>query len=167
MELTTQRLLIRTFKREDVDQYADIVADWNVVRFLGNGEPHSRERAQNYVFDCIAREKASGISRYAVLLKNSEKLIGFSGFKQMEGYVDFGYRFAFDQWRHGIATEAGRAVINFGFNKFQIDQIIAGVMPENLSSMKVLDKLGFSKHTDAQNFDKKFRWYVLPRSKVV
>lgn len=167
MELPTERLLIRTFEKEDIDQYADIVADRNVVRFLGNGKPHSREQAKNYISDCIAREKASGISRYAVLLKNSEKLIGFSGFKQMQGWIDFGYRFASDQWQQGLATEAGQATIQFGFSRFRFDQITAGVMSANRASIRVLGKLGFFAHPAPRHLDKNFSWYLLNRPDAV
>ena len=64
------------------------------MRFIGDGQPKSAEVAAEYILDCIRREAATGISRYGVHLKHSDELIGFCGFKEVSGYIDFGWRYA-------------------------------------------------------------------------
>ena len=79
--IETERLLIRPFTLADVDAYAGIVADAEVMRYLGG--PLSADDAHAYVVDCIERQRSSGISRYAVCERSSSALIGFCGFKDL------------------------------------------------------------------------------------
>ena len=94
MVIETDRLTIRSFVESDVSTYAQIVADPEVARFLGDGLPHSCEEAAAYVERCISSEAKSGIARYAVILRETGELIGFCGFRQERDYIDFGWRFA-------------------------------------------------------------------------
>jgi len=94
MLIQTNRLIIRSFQESDVPEYAAIVADPEVTRFLGDGSPHSYEQAAAYVHNCIRSEAKEGVARYAVILKETEELIGFCGFKKMCDYIDFGWRYA-------------------------------------------------------------------------
>lgn len=56
MELSTKRLIIRSFSKQDIPSYATIVSDHNVTRFLGNGSPYTFEEATAYIEDVIARD---------------------------------------------------------------------------------------------------------------
>ena len=58
--------------------------------------------------------------------------------------MDFGYRYARSSWGHGLATEAGAAVMDYGARILQLPTLIGLVMPENKASAKNLTKLGFS-----------------------
>lgn len=58
--------------------------------------------------------------------------------------VDLGYRFAQKYWRKGIATEACTAALKFGFQELELETIHAYILPANIGSQKVLEKLGFS-----------------------
>ena len=53
MIIQTKRLTIRSFLESDIPEYAAIVADPKVTRFLGDGSPHSFEQAAAYIHDCI------------------------------------------------------------------------------------------------------------------
>src|SRR5687768_6993919 len=98
MKLTTQRLVVRSFRENDIQPYWKIVSDPRVMKFLGEGNPHDFETAKAYVRDCIAREEADGITRFAVIWRETRQLIGFSGLKRMSERIDFGYRFAAPFW---------------------------------------------------------------------
>lgn len=71
-------------------------------------------------------------------------MIGFSGLKYLPELeaVDVGYRFVLDVWGQGLATESGRACLAFGFDVLGLDEILALVLPGNVASVRVLDKLG-------------------------
>jgi len=105
-----------------------------------------------------------GYARYAVLLRAAGKLIGFSGFKLIDGNVDFGYRLAAEHWGSGYATEAGRAVIAYGFEQLGLKSIVATADMRNAGSIRVIEKLGFTfERTDGLS-DHAAARYVLERS---
>jgi len=81
MELRTQRLLIRSFEADDIPRYVEVISDPEVLRHLVD-EPDDAA-AHAYVEDCIARGRASGISRYAVLRRRDGAFLGFCGFKAL------------------------------------------------------------------------------------
>ena len=66
--------------------------------------------------------------------------------------VEIGWRLAAEYWNHGYATEAARAVLRFGFDTLQLDEIVAFTVPDNLASRRVMEKLGMT-HNDADDFD--------------
>ena len=71
-------------------------------------------------------------------------VIGFAGLKWLVelGEVDLGYRFLPAYWGVGLATEAGEAVLRYGFERLGLRRVIGLVMPENTASIRVLEKLG-------------------------
>ena len=143
MRLQTSRLIIRSFTDKDVPAYAEIVADPEVTRYLGNGSPHSLSEATEYVRDVIRRDQATGISRYGVELKEEGNLIGFCGYKEIGSYTDFGWRYSRKAWGQGYGTEAALAVLDYGINTLGLTNILAKSYKENIGSLRIIKKLGF------------------------
>ena len=132
MQLTTDRLTIRSFTMEDAEDYAAIVADPEVMRYLG--APQDSAAATAYVADCVERDQATGISRYAVLQRHDDAFIGFCGFKaltedlggqvpQGTSWVDLGWRYRQSYWRQGYGYEAAEAVYAYGKNHLRLENI--------------------------------------------
>ncbi|MEM1133478.1 MAG: GNAT family N-acetyltransferase [Pseudomonadota bacterium] len=161
MQIETERLVIRSLCEDDIDSYHRIVRDSRVTRYLGDGAPHSRDVASAYILDCIERESSGKLTRYAVVWKQSSELIGFSGFKRLSAIVDFGYRFAFSCWGKGIATEAGHHILQYGRNELALSEITARVVPGNVASTKVLQKLDFQSWDGPSISDDGFQWFLL------
>ena len=136
MRTETERLLIRSFSISDVPAYAEIVADPRVTKYLADGSPHTYEEAEAYIRDCIDRDRATGISRYAVLRKREMDLIGFCGFKEQPDYVDFGWRYAHQVWGQGYAKEAALWILQYGVTELGLTNIAAGAFTENLLRSK-------------------------------
>ncbi len=144
MDLATERLSIRSFRRDDLDAYAGIVADSDVMRYLGG--PLTRPEARAYIERSLEHERTHGFARYAVLFEGD--LIGMCGFAPIRDYIDLGYRFAKTSWGNGFATESARAVIEKGFSAFGFDEIVASVLNGNGGSLSVIEKLGFTYQHD-------------------
>ena len=88
-----------------------------------------------------------GSGRWSCIHKESGRFIGFSGLKYLEdfdGEVDLGYRFFPEFWGRGLATESGLASISYGFDVLGLDRIIGLAVPENIGSIRVLQKCGMS-----------------------
>jgi RimJ/RimL family protein N-acetyltransferase len=147
MIIETSRLTIRSFMESDIPEYAAIVADPQVTRFLGDGSPHSHEQAAAYVYGCIKSETRGDVARYAVVLKETGELIGFCGFKKVHDYTDFGWRYARRAWGNGYATEAAAAVLDYGLNTLKLGDIVAVSALENVGSVRVMEKIGLQFET--------------------
>jgi RimJ/RimL family protein N-acetyltransferase len=126
------------------------------MRFLHDPAPNSLEHARQLLRDHpIADYRKFGFGRWAVILKSTGENIGFAGLKFLPELqeVDIGYRLLSEHWGKGIATEASRPAIAYGFDMLGLDQIIGLVDPENVASVNVLKKLGliFLGMTECQN----------------
>jgi RimJ/RimL family protein N-acetyltransferase len=142
MKIKTNRLIIRSLRGSDIPEYAAIVSDPEVIKFLGDGLPHTYEQATEYLNACFNSEAKEGFARYAVVLKETRELIGFCGFKRKGDYVDFGWRYARLAWGKGYATEAAAAVLDYGVNTLKLNDIVAEAVIENIRSIRVIEKIG-------------------------
>lgn len=143
MKIESDRLIIRSFRLDDIPDYHRIVSDPRVTRFLRNSSPHSYEEAEQYVQKTIEEERRTGIARYAVERKDEGKLIGFCGFADIDEQIDFGWRYESACWGRGYGTEAALAVLNYGVSVLRLKRIVAGTAVENVASLRIIEKLGF------------------------
>jgi RimJ/RimL family protein N-acetyltransferase len=80
------------------------------------------------------------------------------------GLIELGYRFVRPAWGQGVATEAGRSVLAYGFGRLGIDPIVAVTHPENRASQQVLRKLGFRFTETAFHYGGVAKTYELDRA---
>ena len=87
--------------------------------------------------------KRNGFGRWALVTKGDKEVIGWCGLKKHEdNTVDIGYRIFKNQWNKGYATEASIACLEYGFQVFELDEIIANAATENKASIRVMEKIG-------------------------
>ena len=144
--IETERLFIRPFTPNDIEASYAMNLEEEVSRYTGDGGVVSKkEIEQRIMHDVLGDYKKHGYGRLAVELKEERKFIGFTGLKYLEDMneVDLGYRFMKNYWGRGIATESAKASINLGFETLGLTRIIAMVLPENIGSIRVLEKLHF------------------------
>ncbi len=145
MLMETQRLILREFQREDFRELAPILADPQVMQFSPSGVA-SIVQTQEKIEDFINCYKESGFGKWAVILKQTDELIGYCGIAvdQIDNNAEkeLGYRLASRFWGRGLATEAASAAIQCGFDKFNLPYILGIVERENLASVRVLEKIG-------------------------
>jgi len=142
MQIETKRLIINKFDASDIDAWALIESDPKVREFVDN-KALTFSEAKSYVLENIESYKINGYGRYAVRYKLNKNLVGMCGFLNDELGIDFGYRYSRETWGQGIGTEAAQAVIKYGLTELVLRSIVAGVLPENIASDKILIKLGF------------------------
>lgn len=131
---------------EDIDAAHRMNLDPEVSKYTGDGGIVSREETERRITeDVMGDYKKHGYGRLAVEWKENNNFIGFTGLKYLEDMdeVDLGYRFFSEYWGKGIATESARASLKFGFEMLRLNRIIAMVLPENKTSIRVLEKLNF------------------------
>src|SRR5699024_4816900 len=97
-------------------------------------------------YQTIHKER-TGI-RWGMTLKDEERIIGSCGFLNIHPKhyrTEVGYELSKDYWGKGIADEALKAVISYGFQHFQLERIEALIEPENVRSLKLIEKQGFKR----------------------
>ena len=142
MLLETNRLIIEYFNTNDISDWAEIESDADVRRFV-DGKVLSLKEAGEYVELNIRQYQTHEYGRYAVRLKENRKLIGMCGFLNEPYGIDFGYRYSKDSWGKGLGFEAGKEVLEYGFSKLGLEEVLGLTAEHNVGSIRILEKLRF------------------------
>ena len=143
------------FRLADLDSLAALLADPEVVRYVGNGLPIMRTESENALRSIIRHWDIHSFGRWAVVDKETEEFIGYGGLRSLMGTPEVVYHFVKAHWGRGLATEMARASLRFGFEEHQFDRIVAVAKPENAASIHVMEKVGmkYEMHTSYYNMD--------------
>jgi RimJ/RimL family protein N-acetyltransferase len=142
MHLETSRLVITPLGLEHLEDYAAMVADPQVVRYLNEGVPRTLDYATQYLEDLVKLQKQKGFTRYGVFDREDQSLLGHCGFKDIEGRIDIGWTYVQSAWGKGIGTEAARAVLSCGFKSLGFTTVTARTDPANPGSIGVMRSSG-------------------------
>jgi len=146
--LETERLFLRRFTEDDVENLHDLDGDPEVMRFLTGGEPTPRGVIENEILPRFLRyhERFDGFGIWAAIEKSTGEFLGWFGFKPSEesvtDEVELGYRLRRSAWNKGYATEGSRALIRKGFTGLGVQRVFAQTMAVNLASRRVMEKSG-------------------------
>jgi RimJ/RimL family protein N-acetyltransferase len=154
--IETDRLILRSWREEDREPYADIMVDSEVGQWLGG--PFSRKQARERIDRFVASLADTGLGRLAIERKSDRRLIGHCGLaptdpdQPMPQGLEIGWALAPDAWGAGYAAEAARAVITDGFARTTAPEILAFTGTTNLRSQAVMQRLGMTRMA-ARDFD--------------
>lgn len=144
--IETDRIFLRPFCMEDIHRFSEICANPNVMRYIGNGQPVSRDMIAEKIPEWMALYAKQKYGLMALVLKKTEVLIGFCGLihQMVDGneYIELGYRLDEAHWGKGIATEAAIAVRDYAFNVLKIPVLISIIHHKNHASKRVANKIG-------------------------
>jgi RimJ/RimL family protein N-acetyltransferase len=144
--LTTARLLLRTFRLDDLPPYAALNADPEVVRHLG-GMPLSREYSDDIAAWAQRHFAEDGFGLLAIERRADGAFLGMCGLHHPESYpeeVEIGWRLARGHWGCGYATEAAAAWLDFAFDTLGLPRVISMTVPLNQRSLAVMERLGMA-----------------------
>jgi len=145
VNLQTERLLLRAFSDADLDAYAAMCADAEVMRYLSvTGALLSREDAWRQMALFAGHWALRGFGMWAVEERESGRFIGRVGLHQPEGWPDreLGWSLAREAWGRGYATEAARAAADYAFRTLRWPHLIHLILPGNDRSIRVAGRLG-------------------------
>ncbi|HEY0079957.1 MAG TPA: GNAT family N-acetyltransferase [Pyrinomonadaceae bacterium] len=169
LEIETARLRLRPFREADLDALAAIRADPEVMRYIGAGLPQDRKTTRVFIEKNSVRWAARGLGLSAVEFKGRARLLGWCGLAPLEETeeVEVGYGFAREHWGQGLATEAARAALGYGFETLSLDKIAAVAYPENLASRRVMEKLGMKYRRPAFFYGVNVVYYDITRQEFL
>jgi RimJ/RimL family protein N-acetyltransferase len=142
--LATARLDLRMFSEEDLDDYADMCGDEEVMRFIGVGGPVGADVAWRQMALFLGEWSLHGYGMWAVEERASGRLVGRVGFLNPPGWpaCELGWLLARDAWGHGFAFEAAEAARAYGRANLGIGELISLIRPDNLRSIALAQRLG-------------------------
>lgn len=150
MILETPRLVIRELMPSDCESMFAMDSDPEVHRYLGNRPYTSMQQSRDNIAAIRQQYAGHGIGRWAVELKETGELTGWTGFKRMTdkvnghvGHLDFGYRHAKKFWGKGYAHEAAKAALEYGLQHLGFKDVYGMTDVNNAPSRRLLEKLGF------------------------
>ncbi|TCM45634.1 GNAT family N-acetyltransferase [Kribbella sp. VKM Ac-2568] len=144
--LTGDGTRLREFRLDDLEDYLAIVGDDRVTNWL-SFDSRDRDTARQALAAAVERSQQDDRPDYmlAVTRLDDDRLIGFArlGPTGVQA-AHLGYAIAADHWGHGYATDASRALVRFAFENLDLHRVSAAIGPENLASVAVVKRLGFS-----------------------
>ncbi|MEM9684410.1 MAG: GNAT family N-acetyltransferase [Pseudomonadota bacterium] len=146
--IETERLILRRWRDEDAEPYAEICADPEVMRWIGNGTTRTAEESAAAIERFEQTWERRGFGPFAVELRRTGRLIGFNGFlspdflPEILPAVEIGWRLARDAWGQGLATEGAQAALRFGFDDLGLQRVVSIYQVGNSASARVMEKLG-------------------------
>jgi RimJ/RimL family protein N-acetyltransferase len=153
--LLTERLILREWRESDVDMFASLSADPEVMEYLQLADRAASDALALRIRDHFVKH---GFGFWAVEIPGQVPFIGFVGLMvtryqaHFTPSVEIGWRLGREHWGKGYATEAAKASLDFGFRTLALSEIVATTVPLNRRSRAVMDRLGMTQST-GDDFD--------------
>lgn len=154
--LKTQRLILRPWREEDLQPFAQLNADPRVMECLIG--PLSQQESNELAIRIQNKMKEQGWGIWAVEVPGVANFIGFVGLAHVlfsapfTPAVEIAWRLSYHHWGLGYATEGAKAALDFGFKAIKLNEIVAFTVVNNMRSRHVMEKLGMH-HDPKDDFD--------------
>jgi RimJ/RimL family protein N-acetyltransferase len=143
--LETERLSLRKLNLDDTGFIFELLNEPAFVRFIGERGIKTLEDARVYLIKGpLASYERFGFGSWLVQLKTTSEALGMCGLVKRDWLadIDIGYAFFERFWLKGYASESAAAVKAYGMQVLGIKRLVAIADPENIGSIKVLEKIG-------------------------
>jgi RimJ/RimL family protein N-acetyltransferase len=147
--------MLRRYRDEDLDDVANMDADPEVMRYVGDGHLHDRAEASAMVDRILAHWAAYGFGSWVIERKADHEFLGFCGARYQtflpefpRDSTDLGWRLTRAAWDHGYASEAATATIEHAFRDLGFDRLLSLSHPDDVASHGVKERLGMRRMSD-------------------
>jgi RimJ/RimL family protein N-acetyltransferase len=167
-ERFTDRLWLRPWSEEDLDAYAGIVADPEVMRFMGSG-PLERAAAAAQLDSFGELFARFGTPHWAAEDRATGQLVGRIGLFHHTDWpldpdnVEVGWMLARRRWGEGLATEGARAALAYAWERLRRPVVISLTVPANRRSRAVMERLGMTARGRRHWRGHEHVWYAIER----
>lgn len=166
--IETERLILREMISSDDEGMFELDSNLEVHRFLGKKPVKHIDESRLMIQNLRKQYVDNGIGRWAVILKETNEFIGWSGIKLIadsinshQNFHEIGYRFIQKHWGKGYATEAGLAFADFAFNEMKADALYAFADSGNVDSRHILEKIGMRYVNSFEYEGEEHVWYSM------
>jgi RimJ/RimL family protein N-acetyltransferase len=141
--LETRRLILRLFTEGDLESYAQMCSDTEVMRFLG-GRTWTRGESWRQMAAILGHWQLLGYGMWALEDRQTGAFVGRVGFIDPPGWPGFelGWALARPFWGQGLALEAAQVALEHAFLKLDREHVISLIHPDNTRSLALAKRLG-------------------------
>ena len=153
--IITERLYLELINKSHIDAVYQIYSSEPVCRYYDISPFTTRDQAEKHINRWLKFYESGHQIRFAI--KISEKVIGTCGLYLINSNhkrACLGYDLLPDYWGKGYASEAVDAIIKHTQKLYNLQRIQAEIMPENTSSIKLLENMGFQKEGLLKQYEK-------------
>ena len=142
--LETERLVLCPLSEADLDALHRNSNEPLVRLYLWDDEPVSMEQIKGIFSQSVREFAEKGLGLFGLRLRGEAELLGLCGFRSLENTddIELTYQLSHECWERGFATEAARACLHYAFEEVGLERVVAGIEPQNVASIKVIEKLG-------------------------
>ena len=144
--LETERLILRHLVIGDLDELFALYSDPEIRRYFPEGVLSFEETKEELEWFLNGHPKHPELGLWATVHKEAGKFIGRCGLLpwQIDGKLEVEIAYLIDKsfWGQGLATEAARGILQYGFERLKLSRLICLIDPENIPSQKVAKKIG-------------------------
>lgn len=142
--LRTERLVLRALRADDLDAYAAMQANPEVMRYLGTGQPRTRSETWDGMARIIGQWGLRGYGMFALEEAASGRFAGRAGILHPLEWEEPELAYGFDRpfWGRGLATEVAEALRRWAFGALGLPSLISYIALPNVASRRVVQKLG-------------------------
>jgi RimJ/RimL family protein N-acetyltransferase len=160
--IETERLLLRRFSAEDLDDFVALHSEPEVTRFI---RPLDRAEAEERLGKDKEEWRERGHGMLVVADKHSDEFLGRIAIKYWPqvGETELGWTLRREAWGEGYATEAGAACRDWALTNLDVPYLTAMIVPENSRSVAVAERLGFSRLREDELLGEKVVVYAVRR----
>lgn len=146
-EIETERLRLKNISFEDREFILNEFSNDSINRFLFDAEPLNNLEEADEIISFYLQPEPRMQHRWILTLKNNNEKIGTCGFHcldEISRCVDIGYDLQEEYWGQGLMSEAIGAILDFAKNEMKIQQIYAHIYVDNVKSIRLVEKFGFT-----------------------
>lgn len=160
----TNRIILRELHPSDAQVFFELNNDPEVIKYTGDTPFKSISEAKQFLHDYDHFQKYQR-GRWVVCDKGTNEVLGWCGLKyhKVSGENDLGYRLFRKHWNKGYATESSHLVLQYGFRRLGLDNVIARAVKANIASTKVMQKLGFQYEMDIDEDGESYAQYRIDK----
>ncbi|SOC24348.1 RimJ/RimL family protein N-acetyltransferase [Ureibacillus xyleni] len=163
-KIETDRLIIRPFCLEDLDELYSVVSEENFHEYIPEETPTRENLEKNIIWSMQQNKKNTQDKIYkfnlSIIHKKDQKLIGFCGLGPDDlnmGETEIYYGISSLYRKQGLAFEAAKATLQYGFEVIGLSKIIAFVDYRNEPSIGIVNNLGMKYHFRIGNLTEQYK----------
>ncbi|OME94136.1 hypothetical protein BK124_23280 [Paenibacillus amylolyticus] len=153
--LWTERLVLRSLRQSDYSTLSELFSDPQVIRYVNRGSQPTPIRARRLLNQIRSSSAKLDSLHYGICWRGKEQVIGITSFQHwndQNGTAQIGYILNRSCWGMGVATEAVQRLLQFGFDDLHLWRVEARCYEANVSSQRVLSKIGMSYERSLPSF---------------
>ena len=175
-QIETAHLILHPWRDRDLDEYARLLADPNVMRYITHEYgPLSYEEAKQAHVRILRLWEERGFGAWAAVETTSGRWVGKIGLDYLDRWlgpdkIEVEWQLNSVFWSKGYATEGARAILGWAFGDLGLDRVIAITVPYHTASRRVMEKCGLAYQGTVTVTDRRLHvprdvvWYAINRA---